>query len=353
MSAMTKSATNMLSLPDDVLLRIMQNLIPPTQAPRSPFHRTTPLSMHFWTQLPPPSFQLAATCTRLLGLFGHTLSTLDVPPREDRVRHQYAKPESGTPLTDEELRMHLTSLVRCAGCHLKVLRIRDKVDHLGTVLDQVCRHCPNLQEIWFTDDGDLDWHSHRVLFASMSLDKIRLTRPTTALISLGEARCMKDLELIGISSETWQALEKILHTAGAQLKRLSLAFEHRPNQRWRDYSSVANYLRTNLHRDLPVLNKLHLKQKGKRREEHLPFFFAHGGVSIDSNLAMTNVQEPVSVMFRQARARNREGECRGIAEMVLDVDLSDARQCAEYFLDFIGEDTIFELVMPRRRFMWR
>lgn len=349
MQVLTGRSAQLLDLPDDVLYRIMLQLGPeqPSQMLSRARPKSTPVLGYFGRQ-GPAAFQLGVTCTRLYGLFKRTLIKLITPSLKGGLYKPYYARKV---LSDSELGRHLFVLIRWAGEHLRVLRIAVKVPNVGRVLRELVQNCPNLTEVWYTDDGLLDWRPQRALFTSLSLTKVRLIRPSTSFISLAEARSLQDLE-IDVTAEMWKPLEKVLRTAGKHLERLRINFYEPTNRRWRDYSNVATYLRANLHCDLPVLKALYLSHQEIPREILFPFH-TEQPVSVPSAVVMRTVQEPLSRQINEARERNSTENSTGLSQITLSVDTGDALQCAGFFLRFLCPGTIFELLLPQQRFIWR
>lgn len=263
-------------------------------------------------------------------------------------------------LNDFELGLHLAALTRCAGEHLRILRIPTRVMHLNTLLRGLPRYCVNLKELWYSNEREVDWRVENALYTSMPmLTRVRLERPRSAFISLGAARGIKELSLTNLSPMSWKAVEKVLQTAGKSLHVLRMMFAVDRVHHLKPFSQVATYVQNSLGGDLPALTTLHLSHKPPRQDErdedesfpHMPIHV--DPFSLDPYSFFFGLEEPLSRRIGEARERNSAAETRGLSRVVLTVDPRDAIQTMELFLNFIHPGTEVDLTLAQRRLMWR
>lgn len=336
--------TQLLDLPDDVLSRILSQL-------------WTSGGSNWCLRRAPPAFLFGLTCTRLYGLFRRKLHAIDAVHPYAGHRNVPSKNSSDPDtlmLNDMDLGLHLAALTRCAGEHLRILRIPRRV-HLNTLLRGLPRYCVNLKELWYSNERSVEWRVEDALYTSMPvLTHVRLEQPRSAFISLGLARCLEELTLTDLSPMSWKAVEKALQTAGKNLQVLRIFFAVKRVHLFKPFSQVATYLRNSLDRDLPALTTLHLAQKPPRQEERDEDESGpHAPVQENWVSFFIGLEEPLSRRIGEARERNSTTETPGLSKIVLTVDPRDAMQCLELFQSFVRCGTEVDLRLAQRRLMWR
>lgn len=212
----------LLDLPDDVLVTILKLLqVPPSFGPQ---YISRPYGARYLSFLR-TSFALAATCTRLMSLFGRTLDAIDAQQPVSLRNRGAQLPACASP-------RHLTHTVTIAAESLHVLRLprfffsRSKTK-ARQLLKAVGEHCPAIHEISFADEGLLNSRRLAAGIAGSQLRKVEISRPGVKVLkSLRLSSCqLTDLALLDVEGPSITELEGLLERNSATLVNVRIGLD--------------------------------------------------------------------------------------------------------------------------------
>lgn len=211
-------AVTILDLPDDVLVKIFQFMQSPASGSSQPYSARYLLSLR-------ESFTVAETCTRLMSVFGRTLSSIDAQQPVSLSSRGSQLPVCASP-------PHLTHVVTLAAESLAVLRLprfffpRSKTK-ARQLLKAVGQHCPSIRELSFADQGLLNSECLASSLAGSKLQKVEISSPGVKILKalrLSTSR-LRDITLLDVEGPSITELEGLLEKNVSSLVQVKIGLD--------------------------------------------------------------------------------------------------------------------------------